>query len=103
MKNDAHGQVLPVQTMTFRKTDDSLHLAEKQLKEFAQIHVENCTKFQGAGHRILLNSSTTAIFFAANVGHHKSCYQAFRAPSWKKLNLKKYIVHKEIISINSLM
>ena len=84
MKNDAHGQVVPVQTMIFRKTNDSLHLAKKQIKEFAQIHVENCTMFQAARHRILLNSSTTATFFAANVGYYKSCYQAFRALSWKK-------------------
>ena len=84
MKSDGHGQVVPVQTMTFRKTNDSLHLAEKQLKEFAQIHAENCTKFKGAGHRILLNSSTTVTFFAANLGYYKSCYQAFRGPSWKK-------------------
>ena len=84
VKKDAHGKVVPVQTMTFRETDDSLHLAEKQLKEFAQIHVENCTKFQDAGQRVLLNSSTTTTLFAANLGYHKSCYQAFRAPSWKK-------------------
>ena len=45
VKKDAHGKVDPVQTMTFRETDDSLHLDEKQLKEFAQIHVENGTKF----------------------------------------------------------
>ena len=43
VKKDAHGKVVPVQTMTFRGTDDSMHLHEKQLKEFAQIHVENCT------------------------------------------------------------
>ena len=84
MKKDDHGKVVPVQTMTFRETDDSLHLAEKQLKAFPQIHVENCTKFQDARQRILLNSSNTATLFAANVRYHKSCYQAFRAPSQKK-------------------
>ena len=31
--------------MKFRSKDDKEHLAEKQLKQFAQIHVENCTKF----------------------------------------------------------
>ena len=81
MKKDAHGKVDPVQTMTFRETDDSLHLDEKQLKEFAQIHVENGTKFQDAVQRILLNSSNTSTLFPANVGYHKSCYQTFRAPS----------------------
>ena len=92
MIKDAHGKVVPVQTMTFRESDDSLHLAEKRLKEFAQIHVENCTKFQDAGQQILLNSSTIATLFAAHVGYHKPCYQRFRASSRKKLNLDKYIV-----------
>ena len=55
MKNNAHGKIVPFQTITFRETDDSLLLAEEQLKEFAQIHVENCIKFQDAGRRILLN------------------------------------------------
>ena len=45
---------------------------------------ENCTKFQDAGQWILPKSSTTATLFAANVGYQKSCYQAFRDPSWKK-------------------
>ena len=84
MKKDAHEKVVPVHTMTFRETIKSLHLTEKQLKEFAQIHVENCTKFQDAGQQILLNSSTTATLFAANVGYRKFYYQKFRAPSWKK-------------------
>ena len=82
-KKDKHGNIIPVLTMTFRETQDSEHLAEKQLKDFSKIHVDNCTKFKEAGERILLNSSIT--LFAANVGYHKSCYQAFRAPSWKKM------------------
>ena len=32
VKKDAQGKVVPVQTMTFQENDDSLHLAEKQLK-----------------------------------------------------------------------
>ena len=39
------GEVISVQTMKFRSKDDKEHLAEKQLKQFAQIHVESCTKF----------------------------------------------------------
>ena len=61
VKKDAHRKVVPVQTM-------NLHFAEKQRKEFTQIHVENCTKFQDAGQQILLNCSTTATLFAANFG-----------------------------------
>ena len=64
-------------------------MAEKQLKEVTQIHVENCTKFQDAGNRILLNSSINSSLFSANVGYHKSCYQTFRVPSWKKVNSDK--------------
>ena len=41
VKKDNHGKVITMQTMTFRSKDDKEHLAEKQLKEFAQIHVGN--------------------------------------------------------------
>ena len=89
VKKDNHGKVIPVQTMTFRSKDDKEHLAEKQLKEFAQIHVENCTKFQDVGNRIQLNSSINSSLFSANVRYHKSFYQIFRAPSGKKVNSDK--------------
>ena len=56
LAKDAHTRVVFVQTMTFRETDNSLHLAEKQLKEFAQIHVKNFPKIQDAGQQILLSS-----------------------------------------------
>ena len=92
VKKDAHGNLVSAQTMTFRETDDSLHLTEKQLKEFAQIHVENCTRFQDAGQRILLNSSTIATLFAANVVYHKYCYQPFRALSGKKNSISRNIL-----------
>ena len=84
LRKDRHGKIIHVLTMTFCETQDSEHLAEKQLKDFAKIHVDNCTKFKEAGERILLNSLITSTLFAADVGYHKSCYQAFRAPSWKK-------------------
>ena len=71
--------------MTFASKDDIEHLAEKQLKEFAQIHVEKCTEFQDAEKRVLLNSSINSSLFFANVGYHKSCYQIFPAPLWKKV------------------
>ena len=48
LKKDNHGKVIPVQTMTFASKDDIEHLAEKQLIEFAQIHVEKCTELQDA-------------------------------------------------------
>ena len=41
VKKDNHGNIITMQTMTFRSKDDKEHLAEKQLKEFAQIHVGN--------------------------------------------------------------
>ena len=62
---------------------------KKQLKQFAQIHIENCIKFQDAENRILLNSSINSSLFSANVEYHKSCYQTFRAPSWKRINSDK--------------
>ena len=81
IKKGNHRKVIPVQTMTSVSKDEKEHLAEKQLKEFAQIHVESCTKFQDAGNRTLLNSSINNSLFSANVKYHKSCYQTFRAPS----------------------
>ena len=84
--------------MTFRSKNDKEHLAENQLKEFAQIRVENYTKFQDAGNRFLLNSSTNSSLFSANVGYHKSCCQTFRAPSWKKVKSDKpFIFEKNFI------
>ena len=59
-------------------------MAEKQPRQFAQVHVENCTKFQDAREQIFLNWATTVALFATNIVYHKSCYQVFKAPSWKK-------------------
>ena len=84
MKKDVHGKVVPVQIMTFRETDDSLHVAGKQPNKFAQIHVENSTKFHDTEQQCLLNYATTVTLFAANIGYHKSCYQTFRALLWKR-------------------
>ena len=95
IKKDNHGEAIPVQTMTFVSKDEKEHLAEKQLKEFAQINVESCTKFQDAGNRILLNSSIKSSLFSANVGYHKSCYQIFRAPSWKIVKSDKPFTFKK--------
>ena len=75
--------------MKFRSKDDKEHLAKKQLKQFAQIHVENCTKFEDAENKILLNYLINNNLFSVNVGYHKSCYQTFRAPSWKKVKFHK--------------
>ena len=37
-----------------------------------------------------MNSSIVkSSLFSANVGYHKSCYQTFRAPWWKKVNSDK--------------
>ena len=84
VKGDAHVKVVPVQTTTFQETDSSLYLVEKQPKEFMQIHVENCTKFQDDVEQILVNWATTVTLFATNTGYHKSCCQVFRGPLWKK-------------------
>ena len=95
IKKGNHGKVAPVQTMTFVSKDEKEHLAEKQLKEFAHIHVESCTKFQDAGNRILSNSSINSSLFSANVGYHKYCYQTFRAPSWKIVKSDKPFTFKK--------
>ena len=81
--------------MTFRSKYDKEHLGKNQLKEFAQIHLENCTEFQDAGHRVLLNSSINSSLFSANFGYYKSCHQIFRAPLWKKVKSDKLYTFKK--------
>ena len=54
---------------------------QQRLKRIRANHVKNFTKFEDAGQRILVNSSTTSTLFVANVGYHKFCYEAFRATS----------------------
>ena len=61
--------------MTFRKADEEEHKAEKQLIEFAEIHL--------AANRILLTKSAKS-HFAADVGYHKPCYDNFRSPAWRR-------------------
>ena len=79
LKKDYHGKVVPVQMMTFWEIDDSLHLAEEQLK--------NLHKFilKYVGSLKIPARQQTATLFATNIRYHKSCDQAFRASSWKKL------------------
>ena len=38
--------------MTFRNIGDEVHMAEKQLLEFAEIHVSKGTKYKNAADRI---------------------------------------------------
>ena len=48
--------------------------------EYAEIHTSNNKKFKSAGERLL---------FAADVRHHKSCYNVFRSPRWNKKTIVK--------------
>ena len=82
LKKDYHGKVVPVQTMTFWKIDDSLHLAEEQLKEFAQIHIEICRKSKDTSQTT--NFVNYCYPICCYIRYHKSCDQSFRASYWKK-------------------
>ena len=117
-KMDSHGKPIPAHTMEMRMEGDELHLAEKQLIEFAEIHRNRGSKYKDAAERIILQRATKSLF-AANVGLHNACYNNFRSPSWKKgssaskseakddnleelMNLVEYLVieRKEIYSLS---
>ena len=60
-KKDKHGKEIHISTMTFRKADEEEHKAEKQLIEFAEIHLAKYTKHTEAANRILLTKSTKSL------------------------------------------
>ena len=114
------GREVQVKTMYLKEVNETIHKAEKKLIEYAEIHVSNNTKFKGAAEKILLTLSSKTLF-VADVGYHKSCYDAFRSPKWNKkkitrnttckkssvgelLNLIEYlvIVKKEIYTLAQL-
>ena len=82
-KKDVVGTHIPIITMLMRDVGDMVHKAEKKMVEFAKVHIEKKTKYEAAGERILLTLSTSSLF-AANVGYHQTCYDAFRSSSWKR-------------------
>ena len=56
--------------MTLRKHGKENHQAEETLTKFANIHIQNDTKYKEATQRILLQQNVT-ILFSANVSYHK--------------------------------
>ena len=69
--------------MTLRKHGKENHQAEETLTKFANIHIQNDTKYKDGAQRILLQQNVTTVF-AANVSYHKDCYQSFRSPCWER-------------------
>ena len=102
---DAQEKVVPVQTMNLQETKNFLHLAEKQIEEFAQIYVENCPRFQDDGQWILLKLSTTATcqFLLLMLDTRNLVSRNLELHRGKGLILKKCFLLKEIILIMLLI
>ena len=74
-------------SMTLRKHGKENHQAEETLTKFANIHIQNDTKYKDAAQRILLQQNVSTLF-ATNVSYHKDCYQSFRSPCWERSSQK---------------
>ena len=110
VKKDAHEKLVPVQMMTFREIHDFLHLAEKQLEEFAQIDGESCSKFPipDSCSKFQIPDSGLCwiaqllLLFLLLMLYTKSLVTKSLVTTYlelhrgKKLDFKKYIVLKEI-------
>ena len=73
--------------MTLKKYGKENDQAEKTSTKFANIHIQNDTKYQDAAQRILLRQNVSTLF-EANVSFHKDCYQSFRSPCWRRSSQK---------------
>ena len=74
-------------SMILRKHEKENHQAEETLTIFANIHIQNDTKYKDAAQRILLQQNVSTLF-ATNVSYHKDCYQSFRSPCWERSSQK---------------
>ena len=81
------GIKVPLLSMTLRRHGKENHQAEETLTKFANIHIQNDTKYKDATQRILFQQNVTTLF-AANVSYHKDCYQSFRSPCWERSSQK---------------
>ena len=73
--------------MTLKNHGKENHQAEETLTKFANIHIQNDTKYKDSAQRILLQQNVS-ILFAANVSYHKDCCQSFLSPCWERLSQK---------------
>ena len=71
------GRKVSLLSMTSKKHGKENHQAEESLTKFANIHIQNDTRYKDAAERILLQQNVRTLF-AATVFYHKDCYQSFR-------------------------
>ena len=74
-------------SMTLKNHGKENHQPEQTLTKFANIHIQNDTKYRDAAQRILLQQNVSTLV-AANISYHKDCYQSFRSPCWERLSQK---------------
>ena len=90
IKNEK-GRKVSLLSMTLKKHRNENHRAEETLTKFANIHIQNDTKYKDAARRILLQENVTTLF-AANVSYHKDyCFDGILR-SFHKPKFKLYIV-----------
>ena len=63
------------------------HQAEEALSKFANIHIQNNTKYKDAAEIVLLQQNVD-ILFRPNFSYHKDCYQLFCSPCWERSSQK---------------
>ena len=77
-------QLDQLQNISQISTVDGTYKAEDTLKEYAEIHLKSKNeRFIDSTNRILLVLETS-LLFAADVLYHKSYYESFRSPWWKR-------------------
>ena len=90
------GRKVSLLSMTLRKHGKENHQAEETLTKFANIHIQNDTKYKDAARRILRQENVTTLF-AANVYYHKDhCFDGILR-SFYKPKFKLYIVFNTIL------
>ena len=70
-----------------KKHEKENHQAEETLTKFANIPIQNDTKYKDAAQRILLQQNVSTLF-AANISYHEGCYQSFLSPCWERSSQK---------------
>ena len=83
--------------MNLKKHGKENHQAEETLTKFANIHIQNNTKYKDVAQRILLQQNVSTLF-AANASYHKDCYQSFRSPCLERSSQKSKSEFFKLIS-----
>ena len=78
------GQLHHLQNILLKRTVDGTYKAENKLKEYAEMHLKlKNERFIDSANRILFVLGNSSLF-ATDISYHKSYYESFRSPRWKR-------------------